>query len=359
MPVTPIAALIKEATKALIEIGYAERVIEYTVATWREFEKFCDDNRFITYQSEIKDKFVSRVNAYDPPLKHETILRKASCMKKLDAFALKSSWEKGVVLQKPLLPTEFKEFLDVQDELLVKKAYAEHTRKVIRELSYTFMLFLLNMGITCLSEINKDHISEFLLTFKGHAKSTLRGELSRLRRFLHHLYLTERTPNDLSLYVPKYHFGPTDSIVKIWRSDEINKVLESVDVSNPRGKRDNAIITIAVQLGMRTADILNIKLSDFDWDTGSLYFSQSKNGNPNALPLNEEVGLAIIDYLRVRPQTDSPYLFVNLNPPYEQMRRFASSFMRYYKRGKYTYRQQSPPRYAFTQGHRSKQIACR
>jgi len=103
-------------------------------------------------------------------------------------------------------------------------------------------------------------------------------------------------------------------------------------MSSPKGKRDNAIITLAAELGMRTADILSIKLSDFDWDTGSLYFSQSKNRKPQALPINEKVGIAVIDYLRVRPQTESEYLFVTLNPPYEKMPRFASSFIRYRNR---------------------------
>lgn len=50
------------------------------------------------------------------------------------------------------------------------------------------------------------------------------------------------------------------------------------------------------------------------------------------MPLSEKVGTAIIDYLRVRPQTDSQYIFVNLNPPYGRMNSFNSSFEKYVAR---------------------------
>ncbi|HBR01752.1 MAG TPA: integrase [Ruminiclostridium sp.] len=332
MPAISISKLIVGATTALHELGYADRVIEYTVATWRDFEQFCNEHNFTTYNSDVKEKFIVKIQACDPPLKHETIQRKISCMKKLDAFAAKNSWEKGIVLQKPVLPVCFNEFLNAQDDLLIKKDYSKRTRETVQIFSVKFMLFLMEKGILSLFEIRAEHISDFLLTFSGYARSTLRGELSRLRQFLKRLYLLGYADIDLSGCVPQYHLGTSDSLVKIWESDEISKVLEVVDVSNPRGKRDNAIIVIAIQLGMRTADILNIKLSDFDWETGSMYFSQSKNGKPNALPLNEIVGNAIIDYLRVRPETASEHLFVNFNPPYEKMIRFAPSFLRYFNR---------------------------
>jgi len=232
-----IPVLITDATTALKELGYADRVVKYTIGIWREFEKFCNECKFITYHSEIKDKFLLEINTNDPPLKHGTILRKASAMKKLDTFAVKSSWEKGVVLQKPLLPTEFDEFLVAQDELLVKKDYAKQTRETIHDFSMKVLLFLFDKGITNLSDMNAELISEFLLTFKGYAKSTLRGELSRFRRFLKHLYLLGKTPADLSLYVPSYNLGKSDSLVKIWESDDIKKILDVVDVQSQRQKR--------------------------------------------------------------------------------------------------------------------------
>ena len=106
----------------------------------------------------------------------------------------------------------------------------------------------------------------------------------------------------------------------------------SIDRSSPKGERDFAMVSIAAELGVRSKDVCDLKLTDIDWDICSISFIQSKTGKPNTLPLSENVGTAIIDYLRVRPQTDNQYLFVNLNPPYGRMKSFSSSFGKYVAR---------------------------
>lgn len=93
-----------------------------------------------------------------------------------------------------------------------------------------------------------------------------------------------------------------------------------------------AFITIAAELGVRSKDICNLKLSDIDWELCSISFLQSKTGKPNTLPLSEKVGSAIIDYLHIRPQTKCEYLFVSLNPPYGKMKSIHSAFHRYVAR---------------------------
>lgn len=73
------------------------------------------------------------------------------------------------------------------------------------------------------------------------------------------------------------------------------KLLDTVDRASLTGLRDAAFITIASELGMRNRDILNLKLSDFDWEQCSVTFVQSKTGRVNTLPINEKTGNAIID----------------------------------------------------------------
>lgn len=160
----------------------------------------------------------------------------------------------------------------------------------------------------------------------------MRCELSRLRKFLSYLYLLGYTSENLAPHVPEYRLGQAQSIIKIWESEEINAVLETVNRASPKGKRDYAFITIAAELGVRSKDICNLKLSDIDWELCSISFVQSKTGKPNTLPLSEKVGSAIIDYLHIRPQTKCEYLFVSLNPPYGKMKSIHSAFHRYVAR---------------------------
>ena len=92
--------------------------------------------------------------------------------------------------------------------------------------------------VTKLEELNSSHVSAYLLTLRGHAKSTVRCELSRLRKFLSYLHLLGYTSENLAPHVPEYRLGQAQSIIKIWESEEINAVLETVNRASPKGKRD-------------------------------------------------------------------------------------------------------------------------
>ena len=250
----------------------------------------------------------------------------------LDLLATKGTWGKGMLNPLQELLPEFNSFLDAQEEYLIKTGYSECTRETMRNYISVVMRYFQNAGITKLEELNSSHVSAYLLTLRGHAKSTVRCELSRLRKFLSYLYLLGYTSENLAPHVPEYRLGQAQSIIKIWESEEINAVLETVNRASPKGKRDYAFITIAAELGVRSKDICNLKLSDIDWELCSISFVQSKTGKPNTLPLSEKVGSAIIDYLHIRPQTKCEYLFVSLNPPYGKMKSIHSAFHRYVAR---------------------------
>ncbi|MDO5845085.1 MAG: tyrosine-type recombinase/integrase [Methanocorpusculum sp.] len=250
----------------------------------------------------------------------------------LDTFCAQGNWVKGRALQPQPLPLNFVDFLNAQDAALVKRAYSQCSRETVREFCERFMRFLVDQNIEALSQLTYTHISNYLLQFNGHAKSTVRCELSRLRQTLKSMYLLQYTTDNLATYIPLYHFGQADSMAKIWKSDELARLVDTVDNASAKGKRDMAYIMFASELGMRSTDIRNLKLSDIDWEKCCVTFVQSKTGKLNNLPLSEKLGLAIIDYMRMRPQTGSSFLFVNLTPPYGQMARFNGEFQRYVRR---------------------------
>lgn len=329
-----IEDLIAEGTVILKEQGYSMRSSEYTLLTWSQFQEFCTKKGYKIYVSSHRDEFIKELGNHTPPFKQSTIDRKAGSMKMLDLLATKGSWEKGMLNPLQELLPEFSVFLDAQEKYLAKTGYSECTQKTMRDHVSVVLRYFQKIGVAKLAELNGLHISEYLLTLRGHAKSTVRCELSRIRKFLSYLYLLGYTSENLASHVPEYHLGQAQSMIKIWESDEINTVLETVDRTNPKGKRDYAFIIIAAELGVRSKDICDLKLSDIDWELCSISFVQSKTRRPNTLPLSERVGSAIIDYLHIRPQTDCEYLFVNLKPPYDKMKSIHSTFHRYVARSK-------------------------
>ena len=56
--------------------------------------------------------------------------------------------------------------------------------------------------------------------------------------------------------------------------------------------------------------------ANLDWEKSSIQIIQHKTKNKNTLPLLEDVGLAIIDYLKYgRPDVESDFLFLRISPP--------------------------------------------
>lgn len=78
------------------------------------------------------------------------------------------------------------------------------------------------------------------------------------------------------------------------------------------------MMLIGARLGLRIGDITNLKFNDIDWDKNELSIIQRKTKEPLNLPLPNDVGWAIIDYLKNgRPITDCENIFVVHNAPYK------------------------------------------
>jgi site-specific recombinase XerD len=69
---------------------------------------------------------------------------------------------------------------------------------------------------------------------------------------------------------------------------------------------------LASRLGLRRFDVVNMKLSNIDWDRNEISLVQQKTQNGIVLPLIAEVGEALVDYLtNGRPKSTSSFVFLS------------------------------------------------
>jgi integrase len=69
---------------------------------------------------------------------------------------------------------------------------------------------------------------------------------------------------------------------------------------------------------MRVGDIRELRLEHLLWDEARIEIAQTKTGEPLSLPMSEQIGLALIDYLRHgRPASHHRYVFLRLMAPFE------------------------------------------
>jgi integrase len=102
--------------------------------------------------------------------------------------------------------------------------------------------------------------------------------------------------------------------------EESEAVFGCVDRGTACGKRDYAIMQLAITTGLRGVDILSLHLCDFDWRRNELTTIQSKTGKPICLPIIPAAGNAVADYiLNARPQSEEPFVFLRVRRPHSRL----------------------------------------
>jgi len=186
-----------------------------------------------------------------------------------------------------------------------------------RELTI-FLDFLSSTKAKTLDQIQALDLFE-LLSSRGHLKpNTVSRIVCDVRSFLRFLTMRGILQKDLSVELPKVRVPRDASIPSVWDHELIIRLLRAIDRSSAKGKRDYAILLLACRLGLRAGDIRTLKLDHLHWEDSRIEITQSKTTTPLSLPLTEEVGEALIDYLRSgRPKTADREIFLKLNPPFD------------------------------------------
>lgn len=144
-------------------------------------------------------------------------------------------------------------------------------------------------------------------------KITYHNLWSEIRLFLRWLVFKGKLETDYSTLVP--HYSKPYVIPSVYSIDEIKHIENSVDTSTIQGKRDYAIILLASRMGLRSGDIVKLKIGDVQGKK-ELNIIQQKTRKTLHLPIIEDVSAAIDDYLTVRPSSMAKEIFINVYAPY-------------------------------------------
>jgi len=134
--------------------------------------------------------------------------------------------------------------------------------------------------------------------------------VKELYRYLHDNGVLGKDYSTLVLKEPKANLGTKDP--STYTEDEIKRMINAVDRSSAKGKRDYLVILLAAEYGWRASDITSFRLDQIDWDKNRISMVQYKTGVPVEFPLLASVGNAIIDYLKHgRPSGGADVIIVN------------------------------------------------
>lgn len=217
-----------------------------------------------------------------------------------------------------LCPKEFCEEYAMFIEECKGRGYANATFNSNIQKVQLFLKHLDDIPISSSDEITLKYIDEFLEKYDNAAVKYVGTILYVLRNYLSFIYQNGFTCCDFSLLLPKVRVMRNSSIPHAWKKQDILKLLNAIDREDPKGKRDYAIILMIVRLGLRISDIRGMKLSSLNWNRKTISLNMMKTKQPIELPLLDDIGWAVIDYLKNgRPTTSCGNLFIRHRPPYK------------------------------------------
>jgi integrase len=194
------------------------------------------------------------------------------------------------------------------------------TLQVYEIVSRQFLEYLEERKVEDFSEVRGREVSDFIpFIAKQYQPGSVRTVLSALRSFIRFVEGQKWTEFCLSNAIPS-NSGRITRVFPTITAEEEQKLLDAVDCTTPLGKRNYAMLLLALRTGLRSIDIANLKLGDIQWKRNTIEIVQAKTGAPLVLPLLTDVGNAIADYiLNGRPDSQQPYLFLRTQAPYRKL----------------------------------------
>lgn len=168
-----------------------------------------------------------------------------------------------------------------------------------------------------LVQLCEKDVTEFVMR-----DSSVRGQRSTqlmatvLRSFLGYLFQEGRTRTNLAMVVPAVAGWRLSELPRYLEAKQVERLLRSCDRRRKVGKRDYAILLLLARLGLRAGEVSSLDLDNIDWNAGELRI-HGKGDRVDRLPLPEDVGQAIVDYLQKgRPHCSSRRVFIQSKAPY-------------------------------------------
>ena len=181
--------------------------------------------------------------------------------------------------------------------------------------------FVDRLGLSDLSELEKlsaSRISGFLLReARSSGVGYLKLKVTALRAFLRYLHVRGCCP-DLSAAVPAVAGRRSSGLPRGIPEEEVRRIEASCDRANATGRRDYAILLLLSRLGLRACEVAALEFSDVRWAQGEI--AVGGKGSEAILPLPEEVGEALVAYLKAgRPTSTSRQIFLQVRAPHREI----------------------------------------
>lgn len=172
------------------------------------------------------------------------------------------------------------------------------------------------VGDIPLNDITPPIVREYLIyRAKGHSSSTSHQAYRVLRTF----FKWCMNEGYLEVYPMSNIKAPriTKQVIPEYTQDEIHKLIDSCDCRTFLGSRNKALISVLLDTGLRRAEVIGIRLGDFDIRSGVIKV-KGKGDKERIVHMEQKARTSVLRYKIMRelknPKTDVLFLANDLKP---------------------------------------------
>ena len=215
---------------------------------------------------------------------------------------------------------------DTLDELRLQYMTFLQTRNLEKNTlalhDYSLRCLIEGIGIRSVSELSDlkpSQIQKMITALSDRLCINSRATIYPIiRQIFSYLYVSRFVANDYSgmILTPlnqRMHLRP---YMTAFDEEKLFTVLQETPL------RTRAMMRLAVRLGLRDIDICNLRFGQIDWNNDRIVLKQEKTGVTLFLPLLEDVGNSIMEYIvNERPTVDKsyPYIFIRSQAPHKKL----------------------------------------
>ncbi|MDT2007940.1 tyrosine-type recombinase/integrase [Rhodococcus opacus] len=301
--------------------GLAEASLKYQRSCCATVARYCTDHGIEEYDEQIRDRFLAE---QDTRLQQGSIgpvfrssLEKAANMLLEFKLAGKVEWRR----RRPIptqLPSCFDTALHLFEESLSGSLAVGPIELAVGEIRQ-LLAHLRDRGHDSFCGVGLGDVRGFLMAVAPNHRSSMGNIVWAVKRFFS--FLNAVGLSDLPVNAMLSQVSPRRvRVLPRFTQGEVTLLLAVIDTATAVGKRDYAMVQLAVSTGLRCGDITGLQLESIDWRRDEIRIVQRKTSATLALPLTVEAGNAVADYvLNARPASDAPEVFLRAYAPHVKL----------------------------------------
>lgn len=207
---------------------------------------------------------------------------------------------------------------EYEDYLRYQRGVSERTIETCWWFADSFLRFCFGSDIGDLSKLSSTDIVGFM----NAPTPRRRGRWARykslpthMRKFFQFLFARGKTTANLSSGIPSVRHRYGARVPRFLGPEQVESLIGAVRDDSPTGRRNYAMVLLLARLGLRAQEVIAMQIDDIDWRAGETIV-RGKGQRHDRLPLPQDVGEALAEYIQRDRVTKTRALFVTLKAPH-------------------------------------------